>query len=35
VLSVPAIFPQPTYVSTGGLQPRSALGYDFGIRHAF
>jgi predicted porin len=35
VMSVPAIIPQPTYVSTGGLQPRSATGYDFGIRHVF
>ncbi|MDP9971688.1 hypothetical protein J2W39_002925, partial [Variovorax paradoxus] len=30
-----AIFPQPSYATTGGMQPRSALGYDFGIRHAF
>ncbi|MDP9975389.1 putative porin, partial [Variovorax paradoxus] len=35
VLSLPAIFPQPSYATTGGMQPRSALGYDFGIRHAF
>lgn len=35
VMSVPAIIPQPTYVSTGGLQARSATGYDFGIRHVF
>ena len=35
VLSLPAIFPQPAYVTTGGMEPRSSLGYDFGIRHAF
>ncbi|MEP6723200.1 MAG: porin [Variovorax sp.] len=35
VLSLPAILPQPAYISTGGLEPRSAMGYDFGIRHAF
>ena len=35
VLSVPAIFPQPAYVTTGGMQPHSSYGYDFGIRHAF
>jgi len=35
VLSLPAIFPQPGYATTAGMQPRSALGYDFGIRMAF
>jgi predicted porin len=35
VLSVPAIFPQPAYVTTGGMQPHGSYGYDFGIRHAF
>jgi predicted porin len=35
VLSLPAIFPQAAYVTTGGMEPRSAMGYDFGIRHAF
>ncbi|MBS0427211.1 MAG: porin [Proteobacteria bacterium] len=35
VLSLPAIFPQPGYLSTGGMEPRRALGYDVGIRHAF
>ncbi|MBU2409839.1 MAG: porin, partial [Gammaproteobacteria bacterium] len=35
VLSLPAILPQPSYVTTGGMEPRSAIGYDFGIRHAF
>ncbi|MBT2321681.1 porin [Variovorax paradoxus] len=35
VLSLPAILPQPAYISTGGMEPRSAVGYDFGIRHAF
>jgi predicted porin len=25
----------PAYLSTGGIAPRSATGYDFGIRHAF
>jgi predicted porin len=35
VLSLPAIFPQPTYANTGGFEPRSSMGYDFGIRHAF
>jgi predicted porin len=35
VLSIPAILPQPGYVSTGGFEPRRAIGYDFGIRHAF
>ena len=35
VLSLPAIFPQPSYITTGGFEPKSAVGYDFGIRHAF
>ncbi|VTU38279.1 porin [Variovorax sp. PBL-E5] len=35
VLSNPAIFPQPAFLSTPGWQPHSAMGYDFGIRHAF
>ncbi|AGU49124.1 putative outer membrane porin, OmpC family [Variovorax paradoxus B4] len=35
VLSNPAIFPQPTYATTGGMQPRSALGYDVGVRMVF
>jgi predicted porin len=35
VLSLPAIFPQPAYATTGGMQPRSALGYDVGMRMAF
>jgi len=35
VLSVPAILPQPGYATTGGMQPRSALGYDVGIRVVF
>lgn len=35
VLSLPAILPQPAYVSTGGMEPRSSYGYDFGLRHAF
>jgi predicted porin len=35
VLSLPAIFPQPSYATTGGMQPRGALGYDFGVRMAF
>jgi len=35
VVSLPAIFPQAAYVTTGGMEPRSAIGYDFGIRHAF
>lgn len=35
VLSLPAIVPQAAYVTTGGMEPRSAIGYDFGIRHAF
>lgn len=35
VLSNPAIAPQPTYSSAAGWEPRSAMGYDFGIRHAF
>ncbi|WP_018906878.1 porin [Variovorax paradoxus] len=35
VLSLPAILPQPGYATTGGMQPRSALGYDIGLRVAF
>jgi predicted porin len=35
VLSLPSIFPQPSYITTGGFEPKSAVGYDFGIRHAF
>ncbi|WP_447746810.1 porin [Variovorax boronicumulans] len=35
VLSLPAIFPQPAYATTGGMQPHRALGYDVGIRMAF
>lgn len=35
VISLPAIAPQPAFVSTGGLEPRSSMGYDLGIRHAF
>ncbi len=35
VISLPAIAPQPSYVTTGGFQPRGAMGYDVGIRHAF
>ncbi|WP_447777802.1 porin [Variovorax boronicumulans] len=35
VLSLPAIFPQASYTNTGGFQPRGAMGYDVGIRHAF
>ena len=35
VLSLPAIFPQAAYVTTGGMEPRRAMGYDVGIRHAF
>ena len=35
VLSLPAILPQPAYVNTGGMEPRRAVGYDVGIRHAF
>lgn len=35
VLSLPAIFPQPSYLSTDGMQPHSAMGYDLGIRHTF
>ena len=35
VLSIPAILPQPTYVTTGGMEPHGSVGYDFGIRHAF
>ncbi|RYF79439.1 MAG: porin [Comamonadaceae bacterium] len=35
VLSLPAIFPQPGYLTTDGMEPRSAVGYDIGIRHAF
>jgi predicted porin len=35
VLSLPVIFPQPAYATTGGMQPRSALGYDVGMRMAF
>ena len=35
VLSLPAILPQPAYINTAGMEPRSAIGYDFGIRHAF
>ena len=35
VLSLPAIFPQPTYATTNGMQPHRALGYDVGIRMAF
>ncbi len=35
VLSVPAIFPQPTYQTTDGMQPHSAMGFDIGIRHIF
>ena len=35
VLSLPAILPQPAYVSTNGMEPRRSIGYDFGIRHAF
>jgi len=35
VLSLPAIFPQAAYITTGGMEPRRAVGYDLGIRHAF
>jgi predicted porin len=35
VLSLPAIFPQASFNTTGGFQPRGAMGYDVGIRHAF
>ena len=35
VLSLPAIFPQPGYATTAGMQPRSALGYDVGLRVSF
>ena len=35
VLSLPAIFPQPAYSTTNGMQPHRALGYDVGIRMAF
>jgi len=35
VVSLPAIFPQPGFTNTGGFQPRSSMGYDIGIRHAF
>ncbi|MNH31143.1 hypothetical protein D3C79_914790 [compost metagenome] len=35
VLSVPAIFPQPGYQTTNGMEPRSAMGFDIGIRHTF
>ncbi|WP_185545935.1 porin [Variovorax sp. KBW07] len=35
VLSLPAIFPQAAYVTNGGMEPRRAMGYDVGIRHAF
>jgi predicted porin len=35
VISNPAILPQPTYVNSATQQPGSAMGYDFGIRHAF
>ncbi|SCX66077.1 porin [Variovorax sp. EL159] len=35
VVSLPAIFPQPGFTNTGGFQPRSSMGYDVGIRHAF
>ncbi|MGO4606860.1 porin [Variovorax sp. 2RAF20] len=35
VLSLPAIFPQPGYATTNGMQPHRALGYDVGIRMAF
>lgn len=35
VVSLPAIFPQPSFTNTGGFQPRSSMGYDVGIRHAF
>jgi len=35
VLSLPAIFPQASYVTTDGMEPRRALGYDVGIRHMF
>lgn len=35
VLSLPAILPQPAYVSTNGMEPRRSIGYDFGVRHAF
>ena len=35
VVSLPSIAPQPAFVSTRGFEPRSSLGYDFGIRHAF
>jgi predicted porin len=34
-VSNPAILPQPTYVNSATQQPGSAMGYDFGIRHAF
>jgi len=27
--------PYPTYLATGSWRPRSAMGYDFGIRHIF
>ncbi len=35
VVSNPAIIPQPTYINSATQQPGSAMGYDFGIRHAF
>ncbi|SEK16876.1 MULTISPECIES: porin [unclassified Variovorax] len=35
VLSIPTIVRQASFTTTGGLEPRSAVGYDFGIRHAF
>jgi len=35
VLSLPAIFPQPAYATTNGMQPHRALGYDVGIRMVF
>ena len=36
LISLPQIYPQqPNYVTTGGFQPRGAMGYDIGIRHSF
>jgi len=35
VVSSPSIMPQPSYVTTGGMRPDGALGFDMGLRMMF
>ncbi|MPM53751.1 hypothetical protein SDC9_100520 [bioreactor metagenome] len=34
-VSSPVIMPQPAYSNSPGMQPRSALGFDLGLRMMF